>query len=264
MILLLGAVGLAAYWHLNREEAGPGILTLYGNVEIRDLSLGFRVGGRISEMRLEEGDQVRSGELLAALDRGPYQDQVNLSEARVREAEASLENAEKNLARVRSLFQKGSSTESDYDAALAQRDVLAASLDTAKAQLAISRTSLEDTSLFSPSAGTVLTRVREPGEIVGAGETVYGVSLDDPVWVRAYVDEPDLGRIGPGRTALIATDMGRVYRGQVGFVSPKAEFTPKSVETAMLRTELVYRLRIVVENADGSLRQGMPVTVTFP
>jgi HlyD family secretion protein len=106
--------------------------------------------------------------------------------------------------------------------------------------------------------------VREPGEIVGAGEVVYSAALDDPVWVRAYVDEPDLGKVGPGQEARISTDLGRVYPGQVGFISPRAEFTPRSVETGVLRTELVYRMRIVVENGDGALRQGMPVTVSFP
>jgi HlyD family secretion protein len=88
------------------------------------------------------------------------------------------------------------------------------------------------------------------------------VSLHQPVWVRAYVEEPDLGKIHPGMKVEIHTDSnpGKTYSGQVGYVSPRAEFTPKNVETRELRTSLVYRLRVVVENADEGLRQGMPVT----
>ena len=92
------------------------------------------------------------------------------------------------------------------------------------------------------------------------------LSLNKPVVVRAYISEPDLGRIHPGMTLEVASDTlpNRAYRGTVGFISPVAEFTPKSVETPDLRTDLVYRLRIIVENADLGLRQAMPVTVHVP
>jgi HlyD family secretion protein len=83
--------------------------------------------------------------------------------------------------------------------------------------------------------------------------------------VRAYVDESSLGKVVPGAKLTVITDTSdRRYTGQVGFVSPRAEFTPKSVETPELRTDLVYRLRIVITDADDGLRQGMPVTITLP
>jgi HlyD family secretion protein len=82
------------------------------------------------------------------------------------------------------------------------------------------------------------------------------------VWVRVYVDEPDLGRVRPGARVHLYTDSNpqHPYEGHIGYISPTAEFTPKSVETPNLRTDLVYRLRVVVDNADDALRQGMPVT----
>lgn len=91
------------------------------------------------------------------------------------------------------------------------------------------------------------------------------LSLTRPVWVRAYVDETDLNQSQPGRKVLIYTDgrPDKPYHGQIGFVSPTAEFTPKTVETTDLRTDLVYRLRIIVTDADNTLRQGMPVTIAF-
>jgi HlyD family secretion protein len=84
--------------------------------------------------------------------------------------------------------------------------------------------------------------------------------------VRAYISEPNLGKIYPGMEVEVTndTDPDRPYRGQIGFISPVAEFTPKSVETPELRTDLVYRLRVIIEQADAALRQGMPVTVRIP
>ena len=115
---------------------------------------------------------------------------------------------------------------------------------------------------MAPSDGTVMTRVREPGSMVASSTPVYTLSLRNPVYVRAYVSEPNLGRIAPGAAVRVHTDSsGKAYRGQIGFISPRAEFTPKTVETAALRTDLVYRVRIVLPGGARVLRQGMPVTV---
>ena len=135
---------------------------------------------------------------------------------------------------------------------LAERDVL----------LQITSRQLADAELKAPGPGTVLSRVREVGSIINAGETLYVLTLTNPIWVRAYVSEVDLGRIRPGQDVeiLIDTPDVRPRRGHVGFISPTAEFTPKTVETRELRTALVYRVRIVAEDPDGVLRQGMPVS----
>ncbi|WP_440517377.1 efflux RND transporter periplasmic adaptor subunit, partial [Serratia sarumanii] len=134
-----------------------------------------------------------------------------------------------------------------------------------EAALAQAQLNLQDATLVSPSAGTVLTRAVEPGTMLGAGGTVFTLSLTRPVWVRAYVNETSLSQAVPGTELEIYTDgrPGKPYHGKIGFVSPTAEFTPKSVETPDLRTDLVYRLRVIVTDADDALRQGMPVTLRF-
>lgn len=140
-----------------------------------------------------------------------------------------------------------------------------AGLEQAQAALAQAQLDLQDTTLVAPSNGTVLTRAVEPGSMLNAGSSVLTLSLTRPVWVRAYVDERNLHQTRPGAEILLYTDgrPDKPYHGKIGFVSPSAEFTPKTVETPDLRTDLVYRLRIVVNDADGALRQGMPVTVSF-
>jgi len=122
---------------------------------------------------------------------------------------------------------------------------------------------MEYTQLRAKDHGVVKVRIVEPGTVVLANSPVYTVALIDPVWVRTYVSEPDLGKVRPGMRVEVTTDSapGKVYESWVGFVSPVAEFTPKTVETPEVRTALVYRLRVYVKNPDNELRQGMPATV---
>jgi HlyD family secretion protein len=120
---------------------------------------------------------------------------------------------------------------------------------TAIAQMASAKTDLDDTEIHSPSEGVIIARTEEPGAIVQTGNSVLTLSLDQPIWVRAYIGETDLGRVHPGKEVEIFTDTlpKHAYQRKVGYVSPEAEFTPKSVETTQLRSSLVYRLRVIAE-----------------
>jgi HlyD family secretion protein len=205
----------------------------------------------------------------------------------VREAQAAFANAERDFERQSGLLESGASSERARDAARARRDEAAARLASAeealglaeegfrtediaaaKADLAAAEatraqaeTALGDTTLTAPADGVLIARIEEPGGMLGQGAPVFSLSLRNPIYVRAYAAEPDLGRVAPGTAVTVETDSGGRYTGQIGFVSPRAEFTPKSVQTPELRTDLVYRVRIVVDDADEGLRQGMPVTI---
>ena len=202
--------------------------------------------------------------------------------------EAALSNAERLLQRQLELAPTGATTDRAVDDARSQRDQAAAQAEAtrqqllamekgfrqeevaevganerrARAQIAQAELQRADTVLYAPSDGTIITRAVEPGAMLASGTTVLTLSLDQPVWVRAYAGEADLGKMAPSTRVLVYTDArAEPYEGTVGFVSPTAEFTPKNVETQDLRTALVYRLRIVVQKPDAALRQGMPVTV---
>ena len=201
-----------------------------------------------------------------------------------------MRNANAQHKRNEELVKTQAVADKEYDETLARRDQTAAELEFAQAQLqllergyrieeiraaeaqlaaaqaAVSARELDlkDCTLTAPEAGVVQTRIKEPGAIVAAGTGVITETLDTPVWIRAYVPEPLLGRIRPGMEVEIYIDSQPdrpAGTGRIGFISPVAEFTPKSVETATLRTDLVYRIRIVAENGAGNLLQGMPVTV---
>lgn len=262
LILIVGAASYFAYIEFFRAKPRD-VLVLYGNVDVRQVDLGFRVPGLVTQLFYEEGDLVSAGKRLALLDDQPYVDQINQAAANVDSVKASLENAERVLNRRYELIVDGSISQEDLDTASANKEMQAANLKSAQAALAIARCNLEFTEIFAPTEGTILTRIREPGSVLNPGEPVYTLSVLSPVWIRAFVSEPDLGLIYPGMKAEILTDTegGVAHTGKIGFISPVAEFTPKTVETTQLRTDLVYRLRIYVDNPDKQLKQGMPVTV---
>jgi len=121
---------------------------------------------------------------------------------------------------------------------------------------------LRDSVLVAPVYGIIQARFKEPGAIVNPGENVLEITKMDEFWVKAYVDEKNLGKIWPGEQMLIYTDSrADPYIGSVGFIAQNAEFTPKNIQTEELRADLVYRFRVIVKNPDINLRQGMPVTL---
>jgi HlyD family secretion protein len=132
-----------------------------------------------------------------------------------------------------------------------------------EAQLALLRQQLVDAQLLAPIHAVVRTRILEPGDMASPQKPVFTLAITDPKWVRAYVSEPDLGKVHPGMTASVAVDTfpNRRFDGWVGFISPVAEFTPKSVQTEELRTSLVYEVRVFVKDPSDELRLGMPATV---
>ncbi|MGH8231804.1 MAG: efflux RND transporter periplasmic adaptor subunit [Steroidobacteraceae bacterium] len=132
-----------------------------------------------------------------------------------------------------------------------------------QAQLALLQQQLKDADLLAPMAAVVRSRIIEPGEIASPQKTAFTLAITDPKWIRAYVDEPDLGAVREGMHASVMVDTfpGRGFAGWIGFISPVAEFTPKSVETTQLRSDLVYEVRVFVNDPDDQLRLGMPATV---
>jgi HlyD family secretion protein len=241
-------------------------LTFYGNVDIREVTLGFRVPGRLEKMLFEEGDFVSPGQVMAQLEQDTFDEDLALANAQLVEAEAAYDNAKQVNERRTRLIKTGAVSQALFDQAVAMNTQTQAQVKAAQVQIEKAKTALSDTYIKAPTSGYILTRVREPGSIIGTGQTVYTLTVSDPVWVRAFIDEPKLGLIYPGQKVEVYTDTEpkKPYHGHIGYIASKAEFTPKNVETTQLRTDLVYRFRIVVDNPDKHLRQGMPVTVKIP
>ena len=267
LILILLIVGIF-FIVKSREKTNPNELTLYGNIEIRQVDLSFQVSGLVSKLLKEEGDTVKKGELIAVLDEQDYNANFKRAEAEVERTLASQKDATDKYKRyaplgddntvskqeVESLYNAQNKANADYKSAVANRDYLS--------------NQLKYTKLYAPENGIIMVRVQEPGSNVQKGQPVYTMAKTNPVWVRAYVNETDLGNIKYGDTVAVYTDTAnpktgnkREYKGQIGYISPVAEFTPKTVQSTDTRTNLVYRIRVYINDTDEYLRQGMPVTI---
>jgi HlyD family secretion protein len=229
---------------------------------------------------------------VARLEAGTRPEEIDKARAELALAEAQLQDAQRSYERVRNLAARKLASPQEVDDAQAAADAAAARLRAAKATLALAlagprrediaaakatleayqaeltlaRQELADASLYAPVAGVIRDRILQPGDMASPQRPVYTLALTNPVWVRAYVDEPDLGKLYLGMQAQVATDSfpGKVYQGWLGYISPTAEFTPKSVQTEEVRTSLVYQVRVYVCNPENELHLGMPVTVTIP
>lgn len=175
-------------------------------------------------------------------------DNRDLADAAVRQSQAVLQ-------RDRALEQ----------AAEGNVQVAAANIRSANAALSLARITESYTTLVAPIDGVILVRQAELGEIVIPGMPVVTMADLDHVWLRAYINEPDIGRVRLGQTVDVITDnhAGRVYPGRLSFISDQAEFTPKSVETHAERVTLVYRVRIDIDNPQHALVPGIPADATF-
>ncbi|MDR2081290.1 MAG: HlyD family efflux transporter periplasmic adaptor subunit [Campylobacteraceae bacterium] len=172
-------------------------------------------------------------------------------------AKYKYEAAEGSFKKAQSLYQLRMKGYQDED--IEAQDALVLSLE---ASLKSVLQDLEDSVIKAPFDGVILSRLKEEGAIANPGEMILEISRQDEFRVNAYVDESHLGAISQGDEVLVYTDVRKEpYIGIIGNISPIAEFTPKNIETAELRSDLVYRFRVLIKDSDKKLKQGMPVTV---
>ena len=223
----------------------------------------LRAGTRIQELRVAEAQLAKAqadldyarvefkriAELVAR--KLAPQEQLDQLQQRQNVALAGVEQARQMLA----LLREGPRQE-EIDRAAAELRARQAAVETARQQLAYVQ-------LHSPVTGVVSVRLVETGEVVAAGKPVLRVAELSQPWVRAYLNEADLPRVRLGQPAEVRVDglPGKVWPGRLAFIAPDAEFTPKTVETRALRVDLVYRVKIEVENPSGALKLGQPADV---
>ena len=318
LVLVVAAVAGLVIWHFTRPAKPPDELTLYGNVDLRQIDLAFNNNERIVAVLVQEGDHVRAGQVLARLDEsrlapqvaqadavraaqaavverfhnGSRPEEIAQGRANVAAAEADVRNAGATFDRLKAVAATSvgrAVSQQDLDNARAAVDTTQAKLEVSRkaldlliagprkediaqaeaqlhadeAQLAFLRWLLTDAALVAPIDAVVRSRLMEPGDMASPQKPVFTLSIINPKWVRAYVSEPDLGKVRPGLAAWVSADSfpGKRFHGWIGFVSSVAEFTPKPVQTEELRTKLVYEVRVFVKDPNDDLRLGMPATV---
>lgn len=268
-----------------------------GRLADRLVDEGQRITAGQLLARLDDIDQrqqvdLRRAELavaqatLADLEAGARPQEVASAQAALRSAEADRDRAHLELLRQQELRRQVVTTARELETAEAahtvavaraasatealklveegpRKDAVAAArarVDSARAALALAETQLENIRLIAPLPGIVLSHNIEPGEFVAAGTPIVTVADLAHVWVRAYLNQSELGRVRHGQPAEVRTDSfpDKIYHGTVGFISSEAEFTPKTVQTEKERVKLVFRIKIDLENPADELKPGMP------
>lgn len=265
-LILFLAGGTAWYEATHQEKTRTDALVLFGNIDLREVQLAFHDTGRIRKLLFVEGAPVKAGTLMAVMDPVRYQDLVEADLRGLERDRAQRLDAERTWARVKKLTRASFNSRQQKDDARAALDMAKAQVKKDKAQLAYDTRQLDDTKVYAPVDGIVQNRILEPGDMAFPQTPVYTLARTRPLWARVYVEEPELGKVRQGMTALVTSDSfpGQSFVGYVGYISPSAEFTPKEVQTLHQRTILVYRTRVYLSCPTRKLRLGMPVTVTIP
>ena len=223
--------------------------------------------------------------------------QAESAQADVAATESELESATADLQRFEKLLQANAGSRKQRDDAATRRQVAEARVSAAKdraraarevvarlrsgsrpeeiaaararvatvdAQIAALAKSLADATLRSTLAGIVTSKLVDAGEMVAPRTPIVVVTDLDHAWANVYVDEPLVPRLRLGQKATVVTDAGQRLDGTITFVSPRAEFTPRNVQTAEERSKLVYRIKVTADNREGVLKPGMPVEAELP
>jgi HlyD family secretion protein len=171
--------------------------------------------------------------------------------------------AETALKQSKAALERDKALEASADRSVA---LAIANIESARANLEMAKIVFGYTTLRAPFDGVILVRQAELGEVVSPGAAIVTLADIDHVWLRAYVNEPDVGKIRLGEKVTVTTDSypGTVYPGRISFISEQAEFTPKSVETHAERVTLVYRIRIDIDNPTHELVPGLPADAKIP
>lgn len=303
----LGALVVLAGCHRGLD---PAVIVASGHVEATDVRLSTKVGGRLDTFAVQEGDQIARDQQIAELDTtdarlllrqaqaereqaaaelrlrlaGARREDIAELEAQVAQDAADLAGAERDLARMQGLLDRGSGTTKARDDARTRRDMtqerLAArkqslarmrsgsrpeEIDAARARLAaaearIAQTEqqIQDATVKSPVSGVVTEKIAEAGEMLQPSSGLCVVTNLEEAWLTVYVAEPDLARLRLGQDVEVKTDDGQTRRGKITFVASRAEFTPKNVQTRDERVKLVFRVKVGLDNKDGLFKPGMP------
>jgi HlyD family secretion protein len=268
---------------------------LIARVNTADTELAIRRGEADRDQATAQLRLLQAG--ARAEDIRQAQAQLESAQADARASEAELQNATADLQRFEALLQANAGSRKQRDDAATRREVAAARVNAARerargaaealakwkagsrveeiaaararvaateAQIATLQKSMSDAELRSPVSGIVTSKLIDQGEVIAPRTPVVVVTDLDHAWANVYVDEPMVPRLKLGQKATVITDAGQRLDGTITFISPKAEFTPRNVQTADERSRLVYRVKVMTDNKEGVLKPGMPVEVELP
>lgn len=258
--LILVIASLSYSFFKEEEKRNAKVIKVSGNIEGDDVRISFRVQGQIVELLTDEGEIIKTGQIVARLNTDELTKVRDNAAAALKAMEYQYKLDKLDYERAENLYKAGSISAQARDQAKTQSDADHAQVEKLKADLDLAITRLGFAELASPLNGYVLVKSALQGEVVQIGAPVFtAVDLND-IWVTAYINETDLGRVKLNQEAYVTTDTyrGKRYKGWISFISSETEFTPKFIQTSEERVKYVYRIKVRVDNSSLDLKPGMP------
>jgi len=259
LILILAVGSVAAYFWQERNYS-RGRIKVSGNIEGDDVRLSFRVQGQILDLLTDEGQVVKAGQPVARLNTDELAKIRDNAAGALKAAQYRYSLDRLDYERAENLYKAGAISMQKRDAAKTLAAADKANMEALRASFELAKTRLGFAELVSPLNGFVSVKSALTGEVVQIGAPVFTVIDLNSLWVTAYINETDLGRVKLNQAAEIVTDTypGKKYKGRVSFISNEAEFTPKTIQTTQERVKLVYRIKVEVDNSSLEFKPGMP------
>lgn len=276
LALVVIVIAAAAVWRVRERDEKADLYT--GTIEATTVDVTPRVSGYIRELSLDEGMSVEKGSLAARIERKDLKAQTEQSEAAVRAAEAQCASARaadvlasRDLKRYRMLMDAQAISERQMDAAVSSADSAAAALraaeenaESARKTAEVAQVNFADTDVYEPGSGLVISKNFEEGDYVSAGSAIASVANMDDCWARVYVPTEEIGRIRVGTAADIFIDgQDHPFSGKVKEIRDQAEYTPRQSISSRERANMVFAVKVSVDNSSRLFKPGMIADVRF-
>lgn len=260
IILLLIIMGAAAVFIVKNMMSNHKYIKVSGNIEGNDVRISFRVAGQIQDLLADEGSNLRIGQIVARLNTDELTKIQKEEEAKLKAAEFKYKLSQDDYVRFENLYSAGAVSQQARDQARTQADTDWSTVKQLRASLELANTRLGWAELASPLNGYILVKSAEEGENVLVGAPVFTAVDLNNVWVTAYINETDVGKVKLGQKATVKIDAfpHKSYNGWISYISQQEEFTPKYIQTTTERVKLVYRIKVRVDNSSLELKPGMP------
>jgi HlyD family secretion protein len=260
VIIIAVAAGLAFFYFREKNLSSDDTLKVSGNIEATEIRLSFQTPGKIAERLVDEGYTVKKGQVLARLDKDELTKLKEQAQAKLVQAQSDYQLQQKESTRVANLLKDDAVPVQDNDIAQTNLEVAQAKLLEAQHALELAVIRLNYADLNSPIDGFITVKSADVGEVLQAGSPVFTVVDLNDIWLTAYVEETELGRVRLNQPVNVKIDTypDKIYKGRISFISEEAEFTPKQIQTTEERAKLVYRIKVDIANVNLELKPGMP------
>jgi HlyD family secretion protein len=248
VVLVLIVAGFAWYFFNQNHRGG---LVASGTIEGTEVVVSSKAIGKVLAVKVDEGDTVKEGDLLAAID---HRD----ADAALKNAQARYDLAVSDYERSKQLYNSSMISSQQYDQSKTNFEAASAALETAK-------NSYDNTDIRAPISGVVLVKAIEPGELANFGTPIVTMADLSEVKLTVYIPEKDVGKVQLGQEVAVSVDSypNEKFIGKVIYISDKAEFTPKVIQTKEERTTQVFGVKIKIPNPEQKLKPGMPADAQF-